>query len=174
MSDASLTPCHHQLVNSRSIFMIPQHDARFNLCVSAWVCDWRVWALRVCFCVHGRAFMCVYERSTSYQRKSRGQKWAFSTIRKICFTDGPTDQRTDRLMDGRTARRTDRPTHIYTHIIIIAHIIHVISRFIIIISASPHVWTKDLKTKWLFFCSTETYAKFLFCIENAKMKKTKT
>ena len=171
MSDASLTPGHHQLVNSRSVFMIPQHDARFNVCVSALVCKRRVWALHVCLCVHGRAFVCVYERSTSYQRKSRGENSAFL---KICFTDGPMDQRTDRLMDGWTDRWTDGPTHIYTHIIIIADIIHVVSRFIIIISASPHVWTKDLKTKWWFFCSTETYAKFLFCIEYAKMKKTKT
>ena len=170
MSDASLTPRHPQLVNSRSVFMIPQHDARFNVCVSAWVCDWRVWALCVCLCVCGRAFVCVYERSTSYQRKSRGWKWAFLTILKICFTDGPTDQWTDRLMDGRTAGRTDRPTHIYTHIIIIAHIIHVISHFIIIITTCLH---KRFEKNGCF-CSTETYAKFLFCIENAKMKKTKT
>ena len=156
MSDASLTPRHPQLVNSRSVFMIPQHDARFNVCVSAWVCDWRVWALCVCL----RARVCVYERSTSYQCKSRGWKWAFSTILKICFTDGPTDQRTDRpantLIHTHHHHRAYHPCYLPFH-----HHHHRMS--------AQKIWKK-----WLFFCLTETYAKFLFCIENTKMKKTKT
>ena len=83
-------------------------------------------------------------------------------------TFGPTDGQTN----GCTDQQTDRPanTHIHTHnhhrayhqcYFPFHHHYHYMS--------AQKIWKKRL-----FFCSTETYAKFLFCIENAKMKKPKT